>query len=238
MNKTLITLIISLSFSTLSSAQFQGATLHVKGEATLYAVPEQMMIHIPLETKNKSYESCTVSLMNKYNTLIEAFENQGFDKTTIKSTGLSINENFVWKNSQRQEDGFIGSLNLEIELPHTSELLGKIIHILKSDTFKHGYKLSFKLSEEQKQQLLAEVIDRAVKNAKTKGDLLANSMNIRLTKILKIDFDFSMPTYGPLMVQDEAVSFRSTNSKPSDFSLDPKKQSISKAVSVTWKIKQ
>jgi uncharacterized protein YggE len=212
--------------------------LKVHGEAILYVTPEILVVSIPIRTIDSIYENCSQSLVNKYNQLKEALIKNGIEDKLIKSDRLDINENYLWTEKERKFDGYVGSINVEIEIDYSPDKLNSIIETLKDDSFKFGYNLSFKLSESQKSVQLQNVIDLAIKDAQNKGEIIAKSLKIQLAEIQEINFGYTNSINDLLTFENKSVSFLADNDSGIELNLNPKMISIQKRIEIIWKIEQ
>lgn len=239
MKKISIVATILLFASLIGSAQVKGEFLKVQGDARLFATPELMFINIPFEVSSKSYSQCSDMLIKNYNLVLEALVKNGFDRKKIKTSGLSISENYQWVQNKRVKDGFQGRIQMHIEEKHTPEMLQAFMKTLKDDRFDYGYNLSFKLSEEQKELLLEQAIKEAVQDANTKASILAKSLNVELRKIKEVNFDVTQISAGPLLRENQLISMKMADAgSDKGISLEAQTQQIMKSVAITWVIKQ
>ncbi len=238
MKKTTLISLLLLS-TVVSFSQLNGDYLNVEGQAKVFATPELMLVNIPFEVESKSYSECSQVLINKYNDMLASLVKNGFEQDKIKSNGLSISEKFSWVNNKREKDGYQGRIQMEVESLYSQKTLNSLMNALQSDKYDYGYNLSFKLSESQKEALLAEAIEKAVNDASAKAEMLAKSLKIKLVKIKQVNFD--MNTFSPEPLLRESRSLMLVDDEVAgtpELSLEAKPQQITKSVRVTWKIKQ
>ena len=234
---TLIVLNIFLLSSITVYSQLKDNLLKVQGEAILYVTPEILVVNIPIQTKDSIYENCSKSLVNKYNQFKGALIKNGIAEKLIKSDRLNINENYLWDQRERKFDGYIGSINVEIEINYSPDQLNSIIETLKNDSFKFGYNLSFKLSENQKSIQLENAIDLAIKDAQNKSKIIAKSLKIKLSEIQEINFGYTSST-NDLLTTENQVFFMADSDSKIELNLNPQLISIRKSIGIIWKIEQ
>jgi hypothetical protein len=240
MKKTITFLLVGiLLFSSMSvSSQVNENLLKIQGDAIIYAVPEVLIVNIPIQTKDSIYENCSKELINKYNQLKDALIKNNIDEKSIKSDKLSINENYSYLSHERKFDGYVGSINVTIELTYTANKLNSIINTLKNESFKFGYNLSFKLSENQKNTQLEKAIELAIRDAKNKADIIAKSINITLVGIQEINFGYTNSRNDLLIVENEMVFSIMDDDVEMEINLNPQMISIHKSIGIIWKIEQ
>lgn len=234
--KVLIIIALALIVSG-SYAQISGNILKVKGEAVMYQVPELMMVSIPIQSKSNSYEECSDQLFKIFNSLKKELIKSGIEEKFINSDRLRIHENFQWIEREKKSDGYIGSINVTIELEHKPEVLKNIINVLKDDQFKFGYALSFKLSRKQVNELQEKAIRAAIEDATNKAKIIAESLNIELLEIKEVNYGYISGGRDLLVVEND-VEIKMAGSAKSDIDLNPQEMQIRKTIGVIWEIEQ
>ncbi len=241
--KTRLILILSIFISSLTCyGQLNGNLLKVKGNATLYQIPEIMLVNIPLQVTDSLYENCSEKLTKIHHDLKKKLVANGIKKKSIKSDRLSVSEKTSWSKQGRIPDGYMGSINVKIEMKHTFKNLNSIINTLKEGSFNFGYNVNFKLSEEQKSKLLENAIELAISDAKNKAAIIAKNFDVKLVEIKEVNFGYSQPSYDMLTRESDAVFFMLEEEEESDealtLNINPKKIQINKTINVIWKIEK
>lgn len=220
------------------SAQSSDNILKVQGIAEVKAIPAVMIINIPLQAKDPDYEKCTNKLTSVFNNLTSALVKTGIDKKSIKSGQLNITEDYKYIDRDRVLIGYIGNINVEIEMENNSKNLQKVMQTLNDERFNFGYNVGFKLSESQKDSLREEAIKAAVSDAKQKAKTLAAAMEVSLGKIHVINFEYEDGGNQPLMMEKNLRYSMTADSGGETIELNPKEISITKSVGVIWLLEQ
>jgi len=220
------------------SAQSPESVIKVRGEAIVRAVPEVLNIRIPLQTKAKTYEECTNLLTSTFNDLNAALVKSGIDKKRIYSNQLSISEDYNYQDRERVLIGYVGTITLSLELPHTEKNLNRVMRTLNDERFKFGYQASFSFSEAQKDSLREEAIKLAVSDAKVKAKILAEALSVSLEEIKEVNFEFSDGGNDVIIMRQSMLAESKMSDGGSDIKLNPQEQEISKSVGVIWRISQ
>lgn len=215
--------------------QSSGNVLKVQGEAVMYDVPELMQIRIPVQTKNESYEACSNDLIKTYNALSDALVKSGVDEDEVKSDRLNIQENYTYLERERKLDGYIGNINVMVELPHTPKMLTAIMNTLKEERFKFGYTLSFAFSEPQKEKLREEAIRKAIADARRKAEVITEEMGLKLVSVQEINYGY-FDSGRDIIVEHEEMAYKMSDSESTELTLNPQKMEIRKNIGVIWLI--
>ncbi len=227
--------IVLAAISQIANAQNYPSILKVQGEHRVYAVPEILEVNIPLQVKDVSYEACSSQLVRTYNDLSNALVKAGIEKDQIKSSGLNIQEFYNYNERERKLEGYTGSIQIYIKMPHDDAKLQNIMRTLRDDRFKFGYNLGFSLSEKQKETLEADAIKSAVADARAKADAMAEALGMKLIAVQEINYGYTEGRQDFLTRDKMAMATREM-SDTGDLQLNPQLQEVYRNVGVIWHI--
>ena len=232
--------VMSASFSSIIG-QVSGNRLKVSGESIVYDVPEEMVIRIPFEIKDTSYNRCTELLISRYNRLVNNFKRIDIGKDEIKIENMNIEENSSWENIKKIVDGYTGSLSIILMKKFDSQTLNKIVKVINESNLKVLYSVEFQLSESQKKILLEKSIENAILDAKTKANIIAKSMGFQLINLLEVNYGYVNEIDELTSGSDRvtiSVADIAGNDSEGVMDLNPQKMKIEKSISIIWDIKQ
>lgn len=238
MRSLIPTLMLATLFFAGSTAQAQNpGALKVKGEAIIKTVPEEMIVRIPIEVKDKEYKPTSDKLIRTYNALVDALVKAGLDKDALKSNSLNITEDYNYVERERILIGYVGRIQMIIEIEHDAKVLQTIMETLGDDRFKFGYNLGFKLSKKQEDALLEEAIKMATADARQKAKILAEALEVEIGDIVEINYEHELsggaiPIYRERMVAEDAAF------KSGGLELNPQEMEIRKEVRIVWNIEE
>ncbi len=230
-------LLLSTALFLFAFAKAQTSTIKVKGEATVKAIPALMNVNIPLQAKQETYEATSNDLTKTYNDLKAALVKAGINEDDIKSNSMSINPEYRYLDRERQLIGYVGSIQLYIELEHTQENMNAIVNTLKNEAFNFGYNLSFSLSESQKETLLEEALTKAVKDGEHKASILAKALEVKIVALEEVNHGYMSggpDIFQPMMRSAEAYNMKSDGGQ--ELTLNPSEMEIRKEVGLIWKV--
>ncbi len=236
-NITLFAFVFFLLTSNYLFAQ-KNNVIKVQGEAIVREVPEIMNVSIPLDAKDSVYEQCSAKLVKAYNALKKALIQTGIKDESIKTSNIHISAAYKFVDRERKPDGYTGNMDVTVKLDYSDKILNEIIKALKSNSFQFGYTISFELSEEQKDTLLAKAIELAVKDAENKAQLLAKSVKVKLGSIKEVNFDYISVSNNILTRNKQVFYSLAEKENIQDLEINPQLLSISKSVGVIWEIEQ
>ncbi|MFV0366117.1 MAG: SIMPL domain-containing protein [Mangrovibacterium sp.] len=233
--KNMMVLMVCL-LGAFSSVAQNANVISVQGNAEFFEVPEMMCVDISVSSKAESYGKAAEDLMLNYKEAERVFEQEGIKKDLLKSSAISVSENYTWSDNERKPDGYVGNMSVRLKVPYTVDMMNRVMQALKAEELKSGYRLRFELSEKQKEAILKHVIDEAVKDAKIKAGYLADALGVKLARVVSVNFDANQTNTGTFFVRG-ANELNSMSAKAADFELTPQELSVQKTVDVVWSIK-
>ncbi len=232
-NKLLIiATIIFLASCSSSSIAPKEDTLHVVGKASVSAIPEEVMIHVPIRVREKSFQTCSDQLLSKIDQLSKGFEKIGFEEDGIKTDNYSITENYEYLNNKRVKTGYLGAITIQVQKQYSVELVSEVIELLKN--LRLTYSIDFTLSEAQKLDLTDASIKNAIADAQLKATTLADELKVKLVRVSNIVYDASQVQH-PILMRNE--SFDAPAMKGNLIEFNPSEIKINKVVNIEWVIK-
>jgi uncharacterized protein YggE len=215
------------------SSHSQAPVIKVEGLAQVSAIPEIVNVRIPVESQALEYQACVSKLTSTYNQLEAAIEKAGYDKKSLKNSGLSVNERYTYNSQKREKDGYAGSMNIQIELEFSDQAMNDIIEILSSPEFDFGFSLSYKLSEEQQEELSNAALKNAVTDARMKASVMAEAIGKELGKVILMNYNVNSGS--PMPIRYDSM-MKAESGAVQDVSLNPTEIEISRSVILHYEI--
>jgi uncharacterized protein YggE len=229
-------LILSIAFFSFGFLSAQTPTLKVKGEATVKAVPENLNVSIPLNAKEISYEATSDELMRTFNALKKALVKAGIEEEEIKSNSLRIDPEYQYMKGERNLIGYMGSINVSLQVAHNQNNMNAIVNTLKDEQFNFGYSLSFSLSEEQKDSLLEEALNQAIEDGKRKAEIMSSALEVKLLTLLEVNYNYLTGGPDPFQPIMRAEMYDMKANVAEEISLNPSELEIRKEVGLIWQV--
>ena len=208
--------------------------IKVEGQGITSALPELLIINIPVSAQAVEYQACVSKLTSTYNRLEQEIEKAGYKKETLKNSGFSINEKYSYNGQTRVKDGYSGNMNIQMELEYTDQSMNDMIEVLAMPEFNFGFSLSYKLTKEQKNELASLALKEAVNDAQRQAETMAAAIGKKLGTVLEMNYNVRQNQGGPIMY--EAVMLKADNGAVADVELNPNEISISKNVTIHYSI--
>lgn len=184
--KQLVALFILIAFSIASFAQGE---IVIEGKSSVKLIPEQLIFNINMSVKDSNYQKCTNLALERIEFIKSQFAKNGIDKELIKTQNYSIREirKHDYKTQKSVFDGFEASIPITIKTTRDYSKNDQIFEIIKNN-FDANFNLNFALTPEQIDAVKEKLIKLAVEDAKQKAKVVAESAEVKLGKISKIQY--------------------------------------------------
>ncbi len=202
MNKKLL-IILLLSLVLLFSAGCQGVSpdpmskpyIAVNGSGSTKAAPDTVQISITVATEEKDATAQTKNA-EKVEKIVTFLKETGLQENEIKTAGANFYPNTRWENGREIDLGYRAENIIQVETKKL-DLISKIIDGSVANGAERVSGLSFTLSDEGKANLLGDVIESAVNDAKTQAESATASLGqgINGVKSVVVVKEYSSPIY-------------------------------------------
>lgn len=216
--------------------------IKVTGKGNIRFRPDITIIELELSDILEEYSDALEGAARTSREIKEELFELGFDKSSIKTTSLSVNARYRRYEGKRGEEkeeliGYEYNQELKFSFDINNELLGKVLFTLsKLESTPHiRIRYSLKNIEKAKDELLST----AVNNAKEKAELLAKASGVVLGEIVDINYseirlDFSVSPFEDRCVRGLVPSGQL---RSFDVDIDPEDIEVDDSVTITWSIK-
>ncbi len=225
-----LTLFVSLLFP-----QQNHRTLEVKGTGTFKTMPDLGVLTIDVNAVSLKFGDAVKELNTKTEQLTAQLQMTGFKNDEIKTTDFSVTKNVVWENNSNIDKGYIARQNITVEFPNTKEKIGAIINSFMNSQNEVHFSFHFTLSETKENHVKNELLKLAVKDARSRAQVIAAVSDQKLGKIKHISYGIGQEQIpfrkNTLSLSETAV----TSQRASGF--DVKEMSFSDEVTIVWELK-
>jgi uncharacterized protein YggE len=184
--KTFVLLAVALVLATSAAAQpaVDPPQIIVSGEGIIKATPDQAWVSIGAESRSKISKDAqqrNADAMSAVMTKIAAF---GVSKDAIKTTAIDLQMEFDYANGKQTPRGYVARNTVEVRVDDLSKLGDVLDAVVGSGaTMIHGLRFDVK----QREQVAAQALQAAVKNAMAKTQAIALGANRAIDRVLKIE---------------------------------------------------
>ncbi len=225
---------IALCASVLFS-QRNDRTLEVRGTGTYKTMPDLGVLTIDVNVVSPKFGDAVKELNTKTEQLTAQLQLTGFKKDEIKTTDFSVTKNIVWENNSNVDKGYIAQQNISVEFPNTKERLGAIIGSFMNSENEVRFTFHFTLSGEKENLVKDELLKLAVKDARSRAEVIASASKQKIGTIKHISYGIAQEQT-PFRKNSVSLSEAAvTSQRASGF--DVKEMSFSDEVTIVWELK-
>ena len=243
---TLVMVIVALaSFAILNLSKADEtnlpATITVEGVGEIQAVPDIGSFFFSVEAEGDTADVAQAASATKINEILAYLREQGVEDKDIKTANYNLYPRYVYEDrvcpvgsycppGDQRQDGFTVNQTVTVKVRETSEA-GALVAGVGERGATNISGLEFTIDDED--ALRAEARDQAIADARDKAEKLADSLDVRLARIISFyENDYGYPiAYGR---GGDAVSESAMAMAPE---LPTGEQTTTVNVSVTYEIK-
>ena len=220
-------------------------TIAISGKGEVFAIPDTAEFSVTIREKAKDVQTAQTAATKKGNDVIAYLKSAGVEDKYIKTVDYSINPNYEWSNTTCTSSGYCP--------PGKQTLIGfevtQTISVKTKDTKKAGELLSgvgakgasevsgLSFTVEDEDVLKAEARDKAITDARTKGEALARSLGVTLVRVVGFNENSGgYPVYYAKAMASDSMGGATRESAPSP-ELPVGQNKISSDISVTYEIR-
>ncbi|WP_339923645.1 SIMPL domain-containing protein [uncultured Cyclobacterium sp.] len=231
MKKLLAIVCLFIGFQVMSMAQ-ETSKISVDGKSEIKVSPDEALVRVSLTTKAMKTADATEGLNRKAAEVTNALKKSGVKNYELKADNYFVNINRVYTKGTSRDSGYVASQTLRVLVKDTGEDLVKVIEALHSNV-DMGFQLELQLSENKKKEYETELLQLAIKDAKNKAELIANSLDLEKITVHQVFYGEAPGTYQPKMYRSEAMMINADNQRTAP-TIQPDEQTLSDQVKVIF----
>lgn len=162
-----------------------GQTISVSGNSEIDAQPDFVSIYVTIETLNASAQDSKDRNAEISEKVINALTRIGIDESDIETISYNLYEDFEWRNNGRESKGWKTTNQIKVKLEDYEDA-GKVIDKAVDNGAFIQY-INFELSSEKQNELKAQAIEEAAKDAKIKAEAAAKGSGRRLRNLVSLN---------------------------------------------------
>ena len=215
-------------------------TIKITGTGNLAVRPDLMRLKIRLEALYPKYDVTLEQSSKMTEVLRELLKTAGFEKEDLKTVSFDIRT--VYKNIQTEDgdwkeelQGYQFEHRLKLEFPIDNEKLGKVLYAFAQSGLNPLLSIEYTISDVER--VKNTLIAQAVKDAKTKAEILAEAAEVKLGSIIHIDYSWNEENFMTSPVNDmQIMKCMSRAEERYDLDLEAEDIKLTDAITVTWKL--
>ena len=231
MKKLLAIVCFFMGIQMISMAQ-DTSKISVDGKSEIKVLPDEALIRVSLTMKAMKTAAATEGLNQKAAEVTKALKKSEIKKYELKADNYFVNVNRVYTKGTSKDSGYVASQTLRVLVKDTAEDLVKIIEALHNNV-DMGFQLEFQLSDNKRKEYETELLQLAIKDAKNKAELIANSLELGAIAVHQVIYGDVGGSYQPKMYRSEAMMISADNQRTAP-TIQPDEQTLSDQVKVVF----
>lgn len=213
-------------------------TITVKGVGRATVKPDQVVICLRFEAKDKNYDQMMALAAQQVANLKQAFINAGFEKDFLKTTDFDIRTDYdrVKDKNQNYISVFAGyecSHGAKVVFDWKPELLTAALGAIAASAVNPTINIDFTVKNPAAVNEL--ILQDATQNAKRKAEVLCAAAGVKLGQLLDINYNWGeVNLYAKTKYSvDECIE---TGNVPCDMDIDPDDIQAGDTATFVWEI--
>lgn len=208
-------------------------TINVIGKGKIKKEPDRAIISFQKIATNKDYDKAIETLNSTIRAVLQGIKNLGINEKDVKTTNFQIYAENKYDNELKESifSHYKAEQKIEIEVPNEQREINKVLKFLSDSDFSANISIDFKVSDEE--GLREEALIRAIEDGKNKGNIIANSLNLKISSVNEVIYNNTYNVF-PRNKYNNIVLGQSNNM---DFNINPKDIEIEESVTIIFNIK-
>lgn len=168
-------------------------TITVKGMGKVTVKPDQVMIRMNFEAKDKSYERAMSLAAGQVADLKRAFIDAGFEKDALKTTDFNIRTDYDHVKDRNQNyisvfAGYECSHSAKLMFDWKTELLAAALDAIAKSMVNPTINIDFTVKNAAAVNEM--ILQDATQNARRKAEVLCTAAGVKLGQLLDINYNW------------------------------------------------
>jgi len=182
--------------------QQEGNTINVDGNAEITVEPDEAEVWAGVSIVKENAEDAQNEVNKAMEVIVTGLKQAGINDNDIETERLSLYEERTWTQDEGSKViGWRASQTLKVKTTEMGKV-GTIVDIAVNNGANQINNINFGLSEAKEQEFKQQALAEATKNAKSKAETIADSLDVKLGKIKSVSE--SSFRYAPYAVALEA----------------------------------
>ena len=213
-------------------------SLSVQGLATVEAMPDVIGVYFNIETKAETSSEAEEKNSEIFNEFLTEMVLLGFERKDIVTENFNVYPNYDWTDEGREEDGYIASHSVKVEISSDEkDKLGSIIDAGVDAGAGISY-INFELSQELQNQYKAQAMKLAAEDARIKAESVAEGFNKKVGKLVSVQVnDFGYYPWNVYSARAGGYMEDAVLAKETVTSIQPGEKEVSATVTASFKLR-
>lgn len=209
--------LLLVAFLQMASAQ-NSPTITLSGSASSKIDPDQALIYFTVTGRDKNESAAMNNLSGNVNALTSLLNKEGNNELHIG--GFSVNPDITYENGSQKNNGFVATEQINMKMKMDKDKIASIMQSLQTNNLQNTQmQLGATLSDALENSSRADLLRKAVDDAKAKANILADEAGLKIVSINKIEYN--VPRNYPEPMNGVAMRAATENSSFSNLDVQP-----------------
>lgn len=212
-------------------------TIHIRGIGHAAQAPDQIVLSLTLIAQNSEYSAALKIGSQQVEMLREAIVEAGFKAKDLKTTNFNVravyeNEEYREGNSKRNRQVFVGfecRHDLKLTFDFNNDKLNAAVDTIAASLAQP--KISIAFAVKNPDAINDQLLKSAARNAKRKAKILCAAADVKLGKLLEINYSWDETTVRETIVCGACAPLQAPS-----FDFEPEDITASDSVDFLWEI--
>ena len=168
-------------------------TIRVTGKGNISVKPDIIRLRLSMEGIYPEYDETLQKSSEIVELLKDLVEKQGYERKELKTLYFNIDTEYESyqakdKSWKRRFQGYKYVHRMKIEFPADNQRLGKMLYALAHCPVSPEFSIEYTVSDPEASK--NELLGKAVKDSLKKASVLAEASDVKLGKIINIDYSW------------------------------------------------
>ena len=168
-------------------------TIRVTGKGNISVKPDIIRLRLSMEGIYPEYDETLQKSSEIVELLKDLVEKQGYERKELKTLYFNIDTEYESyqakdKSWKRRFQGYKYVHRMKIEFPADNQRLGKMLYALAHCSVSPEFSIEYTVSDPEASK--NELLGKAVKDSLKKASVLAEASDVKLGKIINIDYSW------------------------------------------------
>ncbi|MCS7095319.1 MAG: SIMPL domain-containing protein [Thaumarchaeota archaeon] len=216
----------------MSSPEIQQNVITITGSASVKVVPDEARLQVGVVTRGQTASEAMWANSETASRVFSELRALGLSEREIQTTSISVNPEYDCSSGECVLKGYVATNMMEITLRGgLISKAGEAIDRAVEAGSNLLYGIYFSVSKERSSQLGQEVLKAAVSDARSKAELLARELGLRIVGVASVSINFS-----PETMRVPISAFEATDGAVRSTPISPGEQTVWAQVTVSFKI--
>jgi uncharacterized protein len=163
--------------------------IQVQGHGTADQTPDLVILSLTIATTDLSYAEANALVNSRVARLREDYAQAGFDPKELKTTQFGVQRETEYSEGRTVFKGFRVTHSLELRFPFEKTQLNRVMQTFSGSGAQPELAVEFSVADPE--QARSALLESAVRNARSRAEVIARAAGARLGEIVRIEYGYT-----------------------------------------------